>query len=725
MNGSRQIRNWLLAGLLAVSALRCGDNVAPPNAKAIQMASGNGQSGPVQQPLPDPLVVLVTDDAGNPVTGVSVQWSVQGGGSVSNETVKTDSQGHASVQRVLGATSGEQTTTATVSGLDGSPVTFVSTATPGGSPGIAISTQPPTTALSAEVFDPASQPVISLSDDQGQPRAGVQVTARVVSGSGTLEGTTTATTDANGRAVFGDLGIRGQGANSIEFAAGTATVTSTAIAIAPLPSEAATGSWGPVVNWDIVPLHMSLLPSGKIFAWGKRDPADTIGRPHVWDPAAGPPTTAPEVSGVSDMLFCAGLTLLPDGRLMTAGGHHHDDAGIKATYFFSQDGSAQKGPDMAYGRWYPTLTVLGDGRVLTMAGRDETGTTITIPEIWENNQWVQLPGGSPVALPYYPRNFVDPTGRGVFMSGERIMSRWFNVDGVAAGGRGSWTSGPSHKYAFNRDYGTAVMYETGKILYAGGGGYPRWSSPPADKSDVVPTATAETIDLTSASPTWQFTAPMQFRRRHLNSTILPDGEVLVTGGVDGGTSGTGTTAIYNFNDLSNPHREAEIWNPKTGQWTTLAANARPRGYHSVSILLPDGTVLHGSGGDAQIPPQNPNAGAPYPNEKNHEIFSPPYLFKGARPTISSAPATVGYGATFSVATPNAAQVTEVRWIRVGAVTHAFDMSARANTLSFTRTATGVDVKAPATGEIAPPGYYLLFILNRNGVPSEGQFIRIG
>jgi hypothetical protein len=218
---------------------------------------------------------------------------------------------------------------------------------------------------------------------------------------------------------------------------------------------------------------------------------------------------------------------------------------------------------------------------------------------------------------------------------------------------------------------------------------------------------------------------MQFRRRHLNSTILPDGEVLVTGGVDGGTSGTGASAVYNFNDLSNPHREAEIWNPKTGQWTTLAANARPRGYHSVSILLPDGTVLHGSGGDAQIPPQNPNTGALYPNEKNHEIFSPPYLFKGARPTISSAPATVGYGATFSVATPNAAQVTEVRWIRVGAVTHAFDMSARANTLSFTRTATGVDVKAPATGEIAPPGYYLLFILNRNGVPSEGRFIRIG
>jgi galactose oxidase len=728
MNRPRRLRNWLLAGLLAASALRCGDNVAPPNAKTIQMTSGDGQSGPAQQPLPQPLVVLVTDDAGNPVAGVTVHWTPDEG-TVSNSDVKTGSDGHASVQRVLGPTAGQQMTTAAVAGLDGSPVTFTATALPAGSPGIALVTQPPSSALDAEVFDPTNQPVIALSDDQGNPRAGVQVTARIASGGGTLEGTTTATTDANGRAAFGDLGIRGPGPNTIQFAAGAATVTSAAITISPLPAEASTGAWGPVVQWDIVPLQMTLFPNGKIFAWGKRDPADSIGKPHLWDPAAGPPTTATEVGGVSDMLFCAGHTLLPDGRLITAGGHFMDDAGIKATYFFSQDGSAQKGPDMAFGRWYPTLTVLDNGRVLSMAGRNEQSTTITIPEIWEGNQWVQLPGGSDVPLPYYPRNFVDPNpsrhGQ-VFMSGERIVSRWFDVDGVGVnGGRGKWTTGPSHKYTFNRDYGTAVMYETGKILYAGGGGYPRWSSPPADKSDVAPTPTAETIDLNSGSPTWQFTAPMQFARRHLNSTVLPDGEVLVTGGVGGGTSGTGTTAVYNFNDLSKAVHQAEIWSPKTGQWTTLASNAVNRGYHSVSILLPDGTVLHGSSGDAQIPPQNPGAGSLYPNEKNHEIFSPPYLFKGARPKITSAPTTVGYGAVFSVATPNAAQVTEVRWIRVGSVTHAFDMSARANSLTFTRTASGVDVTAPSNGDVAPPGYYLLFILNRNGVPSEGQFIKIG
>ena len=115
---------------------------------------------------------------------------------------------------------------------------------------------------------------------------------------------------------------------------------------------------------------------------------------------------------------------------------------------------------------------------------------------------------------------------------------------------------------------------------------------------------------------------------------------------------------------------------------------------------------------------------PVPPERNHEIFSPPYLFKGVRPTISSVPGAVGYGQTFSVTTPNAAQITEVRWIRLGTVTHAFDSGQRANTLSFTRSATGVEVTAPARAELAPPGYYQLFVLNRNGVPSQSKFIHI-
>ncbi|HEX2220402.1 MAG TPA: galactose oxidase-like domain-containing protein, partial [Gemmatimonadales bacterium] len=301
-----------------------------------------------------------------------------------------------------------------------------------------------------------------------------------------------------------------------------------------------------------------------------------------------------------------------------------------------------------------------------------------------------------------------------FYAGERVRSRWFDVDASGVNGqRGQWTDGPQHVWPNNRDYGTAVMYEPGKILYAGGGGHTGWPTPDARSNQ--PTATAEIIDLSQSSPQWRNTSPMSAPRRHLNSTILPDGQVLVTGG----TRGAGFVNI----DPSLAAREAEVWNPATGEWTTLAANSKMRVYHSVSLLLPDGTVLHGASGDAMA--IQPGGGVvPVPNERNHEIFSPPYLFRGARPRVTSVPATVGYGEVFSVATPNAAQITDVRWIKLGSVTHAFDMGQRANTLSFTATETGVQVTAPANPNLAPPGHYLLFILNRNGVPSEGRVVRV-
>jgi hypothetical protein len=252
------------------------------------------------------------------------------------------------------------------------------------------------------------------------------------------------------------------------------------------------------------------------------------------------------------------------------------------------------------------------------------------------------------------------------------------------------------------------MYEPGKILMAGGGGNTGWAT--LDPKASAPTATAEKIDLNAATPTWQPAGSMSAPRRHLNSTILPDGQVLITGGTSGG-------GFVNINQ-GLAEKAAEEWNPSTNQWTTLASNSVMRVYHSVSILLPDGTVLHGASGNAM-------AGAvPVPDENNHEIFSPPYLFKGARPTITSAPASVGYSQTFTVATPNAAQVTRVRWIHIGTVTHAFDFGQRADTLSFTPTATGLSVTAPSDLNRDLPGHYIMFILNRNGVPSTGKIIKL-
>ena len=169
-----------------------------------------------------------------------------------------------------------------------------------------------------------------------------------------------------------------------------------------------------------------------------------------------------------------------------------------------------------------------------------------------------------------------------------------------------------------------------------------------------PPNTAETIDLNSATPTWKWTGSMAYPRRHLNTTVLPTGEVLVT-------SGTGGT---DFNDLTRIVQAAEMWNPATGAWTTLASARTPRAYHSTAILLPDARVLVSGGGD----------GGRSAIQKNAEIFSPPYLFRGARPRISSAPTTVFYGTSFRVDTPDAAAITKVALIRIGSVTHGIDMN---------------------------------------------------
>jgi hypothetical protein len=590
---------------------------------------------------------------------------------------------------------------------DGSQPALATTGTPAT---VTINKQPPATALDSEVWGPTLQPIILVKDGGGVVLPGVVVTASIASGGGTLQGTLTATTRTNGTAAFVDLGISGPGSQTLRFTAGDVSKISKTVTIGALPPEATTGRWDAPVDWDIVPLHIHLLPTGKVMAWGKFEPGGGMSMPRLWDPASGPPTSAPMIP-VDTMLFCSGHAFMADGRLMVSGGHKADDRGLDVTNIFdpASETWATGLPKMAKGRWYPTVTTLADGRMVTVAGRDSASKVVLIPEIWENGLWVQLPGAS-LSLPYYPRDFVAPNGR-LFYAAERVKARYLNPDAQTVNGRGSWSSptGFSHLWPYNRDYGSAVMYDAGKVLVVGGGGNLTWGSP--DPKAAAPTATAEIIDLTAAAPQWANTDPMNFARRHLNATILPDGQVLVTGGTSAG----------GFNTLSGAVHAAEVWDPKTGHWTQLASNSIDRAYHSVSLLMPDGTVLHGASGDAAVP----NSTEQYPRQPNHEIFRPPYLFKGARPTITSlSQATVGYGAKFTVNTPNGLQITEVRWIRLGSVTHAFDANQRANKLSFTKTSTAVKVTAPANGRLAPPGHYLVFLLNRNGVPSVGKVIRV-
>jgi hypothetical protein len=437
-------------------------------------------------------------------------------------------------------------------------------------------------------------------------------------------------------------------------------------------TESTIGRWSAPFAWPIIAVHLTLLPNGKVLSWGK------FRSPQVWNPSTGAFTAVP----TTDSLFCSGHTLLSDGKVLVNGGHISDHHGIPdANVFDPWTMTWSSKPSMARGRWYPTTTTLANGEAVTIAGRDQGGVVVTVPEVWTGSGWRKLTSATRT-LPYYPRTFLAPNGK-IFYAGENPRSLWLTTSGT-----GSWASSALRLYG-TRDYGSAVMYRPGKILYVGGG---------------RTTATAETIDLNQTNPVWTWTNPMAHRRRHLNATILPTGQVLVTGG----TSGTG------FSDEGGAVYASELWDPATGAWRTLASNSVRRVYHTTALLLPDARVLLTGSGDA-----NGNA-----NHYDAELFSPPYLFNGARPSISSAPTAVGYGQSFFLGTPTPSAITRVTLVRLGSVTHAFDSNQRFNELTFVRTTGGLTVTTPGSRNVAPPGHYMVFVLNGLGVPSTARIIRI-
>ena len=439
-------------------------------------------------------------------------------------------------------------------------------------------------------------------------------------------------------------------------------------------ASAQTGQWGPVVSWPLVAVHANLLSTGKVLVWG----SENSGQPRVWDPATNVFTDYPMPAN----LFCAGHAFAKNGQLVVFGGHIKGDHGIPNITLFNNSTGWTSAPPMPRGRWYPTATTLAYGEVLALGGSDEQAVHVTVPEIWTSAGRRELTTAS-LELPYYPVAFLAPNGK-VFVAGEQQMSRYLDVTGT-----GSWTNVGLRLFG-TRDQGSAVMYDEGRILYAGGG---------------RTTNTAETIDLRMAAPKWKWTGSMAYARRHHNLTVLPTGEVLVTGGT-GGTE---------FNDLTRMVLPAEIWNPATGLWTTLASSSVERAYHSTALLLPDGRVLQTGGGAA---------GSVAINQLNAQFFSPPYLFRGARPRITGVESTVRYGRSIRITTPDAAKIAKVTLVRAGSVTHNWDMNQRFQKLSFTKDATGLTVAGLTNRKRTPPGHYMIFILDGNNVPSVGKIINV-
>lgn len=578
------------------------------------------------------------------------------------------------------------------------------------------------------------------------------------------------------------------------------------------------GQWqGPYCLPD-VGTHMVHLHTGEILLWpGHYETEDSI-EAWLWtlkpqcfghNPAPGfDPACIEQVDNDETNLFCSGHASLDDGKILVTGGHHPNfgnHLGLPDANLYDPETGQWTGQDdgvaaMAFRRWYPTSTTLPDGRILTVsgsnrrcdgglhngenctshadcsehgsciasvcAGGDQDGDACTsaadclndagtcedvfvadLPEIYDpaTQTWSTLNASLP--LPFYPLMFVLPDGD-VFYAGaedevgDSVATTQSYVLDVAAS---DW----DFVAASTVKGGSGVMYEPGKILKTGG------------REGSIASAGAQIIDLNQDDPFWQDVPPMSAARVVHNSTLLPDGTVLVTGGTrifnreynhfcEGGTRDGRECSPVNLppGDAWFPcvaghpddHcpgggtctggdgeqqwvAQAELFDPDDNTWTTLASMATPRQYHSNALLLPDGRVVVAGGGQG--------SGAVH-DYANYEIFSPPYLFAGSPPAVTGASPWFSPGGQFVVETPDAADISKASLIRLAAATHGFDQNQRYVPLTFQDQGDGLLVTgAIVDGQevafdhnVVPPGYYMLFVLNGDGVPSVGRYIRM-
>ena len=469
------------------------------------------------------------------------------------------------------------------------------------------------------------------------------------------------------------------------------------------------GQWNTLSNTvPINPIHAVLLTSGKVLVIAGSGNCSPSGAGCPTGPPYGPSNGSgalllDPVNGqilnqfsLSWDMFCNGMVLLGDGRPFIASGT------IQYDPFFGERQVATFDPgtntftnvqSMAHGRWYPTLVTLGDGRVMVFSGLNETGTTNPAVEFYSVGSGWSTEYIAPWTPDLYPRLHLLPNGQ-VFYSGSQTTSKLFDPS------TNSWnTNFATTQYSGQRTYGTSVLlpltpannYDP-KLMIMGGGN--------------PSTSTTEIIDLGAATPAWQYGPNMSLARIEMNAVILPNGKVIAVGG------------SLNDEDTNTASLNADLYDPASNTFSSAGANAYPRLYHSVALLLPDGTVWLAGG--------NPTRGS---YVQQMEIYEPAYLFNpdgtsATRPSITNAPSAISYGNAFTVTTPDALNISSVVLVRNGAVTHAFGMDQREVGLSFTAGSSTLTVTSPPNSNIAPPGYYMLFLLNQAGVPSMASFVQV-
>ncbi len=496
---------------------------------------------------------------------------------------------------------------------------------------------------------------------------------------------------------------------SVAVALGGVTARS-ALSASTAAGAATNGSWSVTSTpADVRAVHVTLLRTGKVLliegSGNDRNSFDAgTFRTSVWDPATGDLKSVPTPWDA----FCSGHVMLPDGRILVAGGTtgyqspatNNNHAGSNRSYIFDPTTEQyQAVSNMHLARWYPTLTELGDGRVLALGGLDEHGDYTSQFETFKGTQWSNpAPGPSSyVFQPLYPALHQMRDGR-LFYSGVNTFGG--NAPEVPPGmwdiTNGAYTNVPGLTNDTLRDQGASVMLppaQNQRVMVMGGGDH---------SHDVSAVATTAIADLNAPSPTFVAGPPMDTAKMYVSAVVLPDSTVLQTGGA-------AKSVVFDGAPVSS----TQIYHPKTNAWTKVASPTVPRVYHSSAVLLPDGRVATFGG--------NPTTSF----EMRIEVFTPPYLQTGtARPALSSGPTELHYGDYATFTTTHAAPITSAVLVRPESTTHQNDPNQRLIDLGFSTSGHSVAVTMPTERNLAPPGWYMLNVVDSNGVPSVARWVHL-
>ena len=487
--------------------------------------------------------------------------------------------------------------------------------------------------------------------------------------------------------------------------------------VAPAPGIG--GAWGPTIGFPLVPVSAVVLPNNKLLTFAAyadtafNKTADTITKIAILDLNTGKVSEPADIN-THHQMFCTGLAILADGRLLIGGGSN-DRA---TTIYDPWTNTWSIGPLMNIPRAYEGDTLLSTGQVLTLGGSWYDGAGSKNGELFTpggtTGSWSELPGvlatniltADPAGV-YRADNhvwlFAQSNGT-VFQAGPSKQMNW-----ITTTGNGSITGAGDRGDSNDAMNGNAIMYDVGKILTVGGATAYDASGTAVN---VQATNRAYTIDI-SGGPNQPVvvarTSDMAYPRAFVNSVVLPDGKVLVLGGQQHPRPFTDTGGVLS----------PELWDPATGKFTVMAPEAVARNYHSLAVLLPDGRVFSGGGG---------LCGTCTTNHLNGQIFTPPYLLHAdgtarTRPVIDSAPARTTTGSTITVTTNSATPTFAL--VRMSAITHSVNNDQRRIPLTpATVNGTTYTLQIPADKGVVLPGTYMLFALDANGTPSVAAIISI-